>query len=525
MKKTVKIIKHFLTILVIISIMVSCAKNNESSEIIQETKTNSEKIAAVYNDQDISEPVELAMYYIGDKTEDEDLVLDEINKTLKEKINATLSLKSMSLSDYSTKYALTIAGGEDFDLIYSSTWAFYQSEANKGAFTEITDTVLNSYMPLHKKNQAEASWGQSKIDGKVYFVPCNMAKVNANAVLIRGDLREKYGMERLVSEDDLARYFKEVATDKDSGVSFPYNASQHNDNLRKVLINLKNDWALMEGSLINYFTYEYSEDFTQDDVFWLFKSENYMDYAKQMKKWADEGYWSKSAIANATDPKESFLNGTSASYVQNLGTVGALASEVEIAHPEWKPEIYDLFPNTNRFLSSYTGDGIAVVANSKNQERAFMALDILKFDESLYRLVRHGIEGKHYEIVNETTWKPSEEMERYPYGNAFSWGFKNTMYDMTREGTFSDQVTLGEIWTDKALSLPTDAFSFDDTNVKNELANLQSVYTQYVPLLDLGLVDNVEETLIELNSKAEIAGLPKIKTEVIRQIEEYLKNK
>ena len=98
----------------------------------------------------------------------------------------------MSFSDYSTKYALTIAGGENFDLIYTSTWAYYQSEANKGAFAEVTEQVLNDYMPLHKENQAEASWGQAKIGGKVYFVPCNMANVSANAILIRGDLREKY---------------------------------------------------------------------------------------------------------------------------------------------------------------------------------------------------------------------------------------------------------------------------------------------------------------------------------------------
>ena len=52
-----------------------------------------------YNGQDVSEPVELVMYYIGDKTEDEDLVLAEINKILKEKINATLVLKNMSFSD------------------------------------------------------------------------------------------------------------------------------------------------------------------------------------------------------------------------------------------------------------------------------------------------------------------------------------------------------------------------------------------------------------------------------------------
>ena len=40
-----------------------------------------------YNGQDVSEPVELVMYYIGDKPEDEDKVLEQINGILKEKIN------------------------------------------------------------------------------------------------------------------------------------------------------------------------------------------------------------------------------------------------------------------------------------------------------------------------------------------------------------------------------------------------------------------------------------------------------
>ena len=480
--------------------------------------------ALTYNGQDVSEPVELVMYYIGDKTEDEDLVLEEINKILKEKINATLVLKNMSASDYSTKYALTIAGGENIDLIYTSTWAFYQSEANKGAFAEVTDQVLNDYMPLHQENQAEASWGQAKIGGKVYFVPCNMANVNANAILIRGDLREKYGMERLKSLEDLQAYYEAVAGDPDSGVSFAYDASQNNDTSKAIFLQAENDWVRMEGSLVNYFSYRYSDKVSADDLFWMYGTEEYLEYAKQMKEWADSGFWSKSAIANATDVKEAFINGTSASYTQNLGSVGAIASEVEQKHPEWKPEVYDLTPDAHRFFAGYTGDGVAVLANSQNQARAFMALDLMKFDQDLYYLIRHGIEGRHYEIASEGMWKAGPEMSKNPYGCGFSWGFKNSLYDMTREDTFQDQYEIGEVWKAKAIEGPTAAFSFDDTNVKNELANLQSVYTQYAPLLDLGLVEDVEKTLEEFNKQAEAAGLQKILEEAKTQMAAYLEN-
>ncbi len=86
---------------------------------VEETETIQDSAAKTYNGQDVSEPVELVMYYIGDRPEDEDKVLDQINDLLQEKINATLTLKNLSMSDYSTKYSLTLAGGEcRYDLYF-----------------------------------------------------------------------------------------------------------------------------------------------------------------------------------------------------------------------------------------------------------------------------------------------------------------------------------------------------------------------------------------------------------------------
>ncbi|MDO4284570.1 MAG: ABC transporter substrate-binding protein [Eubacteriales bacterium] len=497
--------------------LAGCGGQSTSSTAQTDSTSAQQTEGMTYNGQDVSEPVELVMYYLGDQTQDEDLVLAEINKILQEKINATLVLKNMSLSDYSTKYALTIAGGETIDMIYTSTWAFYQTEASKGAFAEVTDEVIDQYMPLHKEGQAEASWGQARIGDKVYFVPCNMANVNANAVLIRGDLREKYGLDPLESVADLEEYYAAVAADPESGVTFAYDASQNNDTAKAIELYDVNGWVRLEGALLNYLSYEYSDDVSADDLFWMYGTDEYKAYAEQMKSWADQGFWSKSAIANATDVKEAFINGTSASFVQNLGTVGAAAS-----HPEWKPEVYDLNPDANRYFAAYTGDGLAVLANSQNQERAFMAIDLMKFDEDLYNLIRHGILDKHYTVTEDNLWMPADEMANYPYGTGFSWGFKNSVYDMERADTFEDQLEIGNLWKEKAMEGPTAAFSFDDTNVKNELANLQSVYTQYAPLLDLGLVDDVEATLAEFNAQAEAAGLQKIMDEAKTQLAAYL---
>lgn len=499
-------------------------QQEQSSGQEQQEPGGADETGKTYNGQDVSEPVELVMYYIGDKTEDQDKVLEEVNKILQEKINATLVLKNMSASDYTTKYSLTIAGGETIDMIYTSTWAYYQSEAGKGAFAEVTDQIISDYMPLHKELQSEASWGQAKIGGKVYFVPCNMANVQANAIVIRGDLREKYELEPLKSMDDLRAYYQAVADDPDSGVQFAYNASQQNDMSKLILLFDHNGWVQVAGSLQNFIAYKYSDNVTPEDVFWVYGTEEYLTFAKEMKEWADAGFWSKSAIANSTDPKEAFANGTSASYTQNLGTVGVAASNLMESHPEWKPEIYDLNPDSNRFFGAYIGDGYAVLERSEYKERAFMALDLLKFDQDLYNLVRHGIEGVHYTKVGDTQWAPAADLSRHPFGNGWSWGLQNTLWETTREDTFPDQVTLGNEWTAKAVEGPTAAFSFDDSKVQNELANLQNVYTQYGPLLDLGLVDDVEKTLEEFNKQAEAAGLQKILDELKAQLEVYFES-
>ena len=101
---------------------------------------------------------------------------------------------------------------------------------------------------------------------------------------------------------------------------------------------------------------------------------------------------------------------------------------------------------------------------------------------------------------------------------------KNSAFDMVREDQNKDQTEIGAKWTENAVESPTAAFSFDDTNVKNELANLKSIYTQYVPLLDLGLVEDVEATLAEFQKQAEAAGLDKILEEAKTQLTAYMES-
>ena len=60
-----------------------------------ETAAAGETAAMTYNGQDVSEPVELVMYVIGDEAAGEKTVIEALNTKLKEKINETMKVKHM----------------------------------------------------------------------------------------------------------------------------------------------------------------------------------------------------------------------------------------------------------------------------------------------------------------------------------------------------------------------------------------------------------------------------------------------
>ncbi len=476
--------------------------------------------AKEYNGNDISEPVELTLYYVGNEYGDEDMIFNYVNEILQEKINATINFKALSMSDYATNYSLLLAGGEDIDLIYTSAWCFYIDEAGKGAFVEITDDMISQYMPMTAETQAEASYTQGIIDGKLYYMPACKIGYGHPTVLIRGDLREKYGLEPLETKEDLYEYLKAVAADTESGVAYAYNASLDGKKLQDLIATTGNSLISVDNN--NYFYYKYEEgktDYTADDIFFLYDSEEFRSFAEEMKDLSAAGAWSKSSINNQTTVNDSFLNGTSALFIENLGTCGNIANSVLQSNPDWKPEIYDL--NLDEVsVAAYDNDGYAVPYTSKHVDRALMALDILKNDPDAYVAMRYGIPDYHLTINEDGTWTKTENTG-WSYGAAPSWGLKNTQLEMTQEGTFPTQIELMDTWAEISVDSPTVAFSFSTTDIADAWANLGEVYTQYIPLLQLGLVDDIDGWISEFDSMAEAAGLDEVKAAIADQLNAY----
>ena len=463
------------------------------------------------------------MYVIGDEPVAADEVEALINSKLQEKINTTLEINYIALSDYSQKYSLLLAGGENIDIIYTSTWAFYNEEATKGAFMEITDELLSQYMPQTYEGQDSMAFEQAKIDGKCYMIPKNSPYVNnAMPVLIRGDLREKYGIGEIDSVERLQEYFTAVVANEE-GI-YPYAAASDGVEMSMNLFQSRTNLVPMSAGGGKYFGYFWNgTDATPEDVVWQYGTEEYLEFANLMKEWADAGFWSKNAVSNTTSPLDAFQNGTSAGLFWNLDTCESAKNVVDSEHPEWKAELVNITPGVVHVKGVYTGDGFAIPAISENQERAMIALDTLKFDKEVYDICRYGIEGSTYHATSETTYTLGDGQANYSVGNApVSWGLKNDGLERIQGEAGTTQSEIRQQLIGDAITEVTSGFIFDDTNVKSELAAINEVCSQYVPLLELGLADDVQDTLNKLNSKCETAGLQKLQEEFVTQYTEYL---
>ena len=492
--------------------------NDTTNEDVSDSEGSSD-LVDLYSHIDLSKPYTVTMYVVGDRPEDTDLVMEEINKILESEFNTTLDLKHIAWADISTKYSLILAGGEDVDLMFTAPWNYYYTEAAKGAFMEITEEFIEKYMPQTHVTQAPESWQSASINGKVYAVPKNSISPEHKFVAIRDDLREKYGLEPLTDWDTLEEYLVTIAEKEtpESGI-WGIAASGNNSELRIVWNQRFN---LMHEMGTGPFGYLYNDGKVPsiDDFFVYWDSEYFRDFAKRMKYLREKGVWSQDALTNTVSDDDAFANGQGACIAWN-GTVyqyGRLAEEnlgVTVGY-------YDITPDSIVMVENYNNNMFAIAAASKNPERAAMVLDLLKNDTRLYRLFVGGIEDKHYINIDDKYYQKGPDADKFPW-DSFGWAIRRDDLKQDPSDTDPREIALNETFEDRMTVPPTNGFTFDEEPVKNEMAAINSVIDEYLGMLELGMVDDVDATIDEMMSRIEASGLDIVWEEFKKQYNTWL---
>ena len=331
-------------------------------------------------------------------------------------------------------------------------------------------------------------------------------------------------MTELKNWDDYKQYMLTVAEKEtpESGI-YALAASGDNNELWDVYRQQTNTMLALDSNYMD-FIYEYKEGELPkaEDIKFVYEYEPFRQYAYDMKEMADAGCWSRSALTNTVTDDDAFgaLQGASIAWNASVFTYMEQAEKAEGV----ECMAYDLTTDNLVNAEAYSNNDMAITAGSENPERAAMVLDLLKFDTTLNRLLLLGVEGVHYDIDDEGNYTELDKSSDYSaFGISASWATKNG--DLTEAGTPERELAITDAWKERVVSNPTITFVFDDASVKPYEDAVISILNDYVPMLELGLVDDVDKTMDEMIQKCYDAGLQNVMDEFTSQYNTWLETR
>lgn len=447
--------------------------------------------------------VKLTWYYgVAQVPPDQQLIEDEVNKIVKSKINATVKLKPIDFGSYTTKLNTASAAGEEYDLVWTANWAFnYDENVKKGAFLPL-DQLLDQYAPEAKKAIPDFTWDATKYKGEIYAVPNYQTVTSHYGVNVIKEYADKYGLDvnAVKKFEDLEPFFEKIKQNEPGIIPF-----------------------MLVGPLTKFQPIAYGYDdygVKIGDASYksnaLEQSSEYKQFAEMMHRWFEKGYINEDA--STVKQIDASYNGKFAVSIEYAMKPGYEA-EIESKNGGRKIvgiPLADVTTNRTSNITTLT----AISRTSKNPERAMMLIELVNKDRELYNLLSFGLEGKHYEKLDENTVRVN------PAGGytAPNWVFGNVFNGYLIEGQAPDTWEVTRKLNESAVVQPTFGFNFDDMAVKAEAANIAALKAEYEPLLLTGTVDPAEYLPDYLN-KLKKAGSDKVQAELQKQLDAWVAEK
>ena len=463
----------------------------------------------MYPNTDLSEHKTVEMLLVGDTPADWEMVLGAINEELAE-FNTTLHVTFLSWSDHPTMYPLLLTGGDQLDVCYCAAgWCHLWEEAGNENFYVLTEDFIEKYMPLTAQYQDPDSWMEVKLDGKIQAVAQGWCPTGPVLVAIRGDVREKYGLDKI---NDYASY-----------KAYLLGVAEHTGETGLIALNCDASEGVRDqywrGTGLEYMTtatswryiYKGGELPTADELTYTYKTEAYRAYLDEAKELCEAGVWSRSALNKTETTAQSFGNGTSAAMQWNytIYQYMDLAEKIDGVYCE----DYDLAPESFHTTESYNNSCLAISAASKDVERAAMIIDVLKWDYTMNMKICYGIEGYHYIDNKDGTYdvNPDHTSGYVPSCIALSWIVRNG--DMSEKFTDPREKAMYDSCESRAAGNVTNGFVFNTEPVVNEKAAVDAVVSEYRNSLGLGFFDDADAAYAEFMGMMDEAGFEALDTE------------
>lgn len=478
---------------------------------------------------DTSEHVVISYMTTGDKptngaTEE---VIAELNKILKEKVNAEIEIYYIGWTDYLSNYNLTLAQMDGtVDLIgTASDWLDAWPNAKNGAFLELSEEMLQTYAPKTWAQVSPENWEMSKYNGEIYLMPeDNFVQWTNHGFIYRLDWAKEAGLANGVHTwADMTTFFKYVKENKKDVLPWDSDGS-HN-------IQMASGWMASHTNFvpIDGITAGGLYGGSKDDLYtvWspFYEGSELVEFAKLMKQWDQIGVWKTDVLNNTgiDNREEMYLEQTSADQHHTETWFGTIEPEIRKRHNADTGFFYFGEESGNVVSLNITHGAMAISAASKNPERALMVYDLIRNDEECYHLFNYGLQGKQYDI-DENGFKIEPEgynSDTDAITINYWWGRNDDLELKDGKRNHEAYEELKAAYDKVKITYPYGQFIAEVSSIQAQINNINEIHNNYMKQIAYGKYKGTAEDIVaEYRAALKQAGFQDVVSELQAQVDD-----
>lgn len=495
-----KLISVFLAATIVISMLAGCGKSNTNSE--KETAaTETTGTEATKTDPTEVEKIKIYVPTSG-KTDDMDKVMEAVNEISREKIGVEVEFKSYDFGQWFQQYSLFLSGTEDVDII--ANYGGYLNAVAQGAAYDLTDLIQEHGQDIIA---AEGDYLKSgAVNGVQYAIPIYAPYAWTMGIIYRQDIVDELGLTDKVAAvksleewEEILAAVKEAKTDMTPFVRLGATAPNFQYGFWD---NVGNNYGvLMNGG-------------ETSKVENLFETEQYKQLCGIFADWYKKGYSSKD-IMTQTDAWTVLAQNDAA-----FSTIGQADFNTAFYQSTTCRKDMGVILLDAPVARTYHNVTYTVMSNTEHAEASMKFLNLWFSDEEVGNLISYGIEGEHY-VLNEAgmgRYLDGQDATSCTYHLGSGVSNTNRIRWESEDPAYAEKLIESNNSAKKSIAL---GFSFDPTNVTNELTQLDNVCSKYQIGLECGALDP-ETYLPEFIAALKDAGIDTVIAEKQKQLDAFL---
>lgn len=455
-------------------------------------------------------PYEVSIQFVGLFEQNSNIANVEaaLNAITLEKINVTVDIVPVFIGDLPTTTSLGVAGDEKLDIVTVGL--------TNAMSTMVADDLL---LPLDdllaERGQgalaATAHVAEAQmINGVTYGLTGYTFAAQGGGFVYNKTMADQYGIEMFdgMTMADLTAVAEVL---KQNGVYLTTNGNSSELNYKFFAGGDHFGSNAPYGSIV---------DPTSTTIINVFASDGIREYFKTMKSWVDAGYLPADQLTDTTRTQEYFQSqrifGTVTNYTANqLASWASSNFEVGIVSTS---SVGISTASVQEFM-------LGIAANCERPDKAMDLLNLIYTDPEVANLLQYGVEGTDYMAVEGTENVITRTGTANADGNSYSSSFVH--FGLTSALKILEPLT-DSFYAD-AEALETAAvksacfgYTFDASNYGAEAGAISSVLEEKLPMLNAGMVSDVDKALDELISALEAAGINDVIAANQAQLDAYL---